>query len=152
IAGPKGRRRVPAEKFFTGALSTVVGHDELIVAVHFPPWPASRRWGFDELSRRRGDFALAGVALYFDLDTDGRAANTHIGELGAADRPFRLRAAEAQIDGTPVDAESIARAAAAAAGALNPPGDLHASAAYRRALVGTLLERTLAAALAGKGA
>ncbi|HWA36689.1 MAG TPA: xanthine dehydrogenase family protein subunit M [Burkholderiales bacterium] len=152
LASPHGRRSVPAEKFFTGALSTLLNHDELIVAVRFPPWPALRRWGFEELSRRRGDFAIAGVAVFFDLDAAGRAANTHVGVIGAADRPFRLRAAEAQIDGTSVDAASIARAAAAAMDALDPQSDLHASGAYRRALVGTLLERTLAGALAGKGA
>jgi carbon-monoxide dehydrogenase medium subunit len=152
LAGPQGRRSVPAEKFFTGALSTVLGHDELIVAVRFPSWPKSRRWGFDELSRRRGDFALAGVAVYFDLDADGRAANTHIGVIGAADRPLRARAAEAQMNGTAVDGKSIARAAAAAMEALEPQSDLHASGAYRRALVGALLERTLAKALADKGA
>jgi carbon-monoxide dehydrogenase medium subunit len=143
---------VPAEKFFTGALSTALSHDELIVAVRFPFWPKQRRWAFDELSRRRGDFALAGVAVFFDLDSAGRAANTHVGVIGAADRPFRLRAAEAQVDGTRVDAESIERAATAAMGALDPRSDLHASGAYRRALVGTLLERTLARALADKGA
>ena len=135
-------RTVPAAGFFTGALSTVLNDDELIVELRFPAWPATRRWGFEELSPRRGDFAFAGVAAYYD-PKDGRATNTHIGVIGACIRPHRIREAEAVLEGRVVDAAAIAAAAAAAEKAVEPPGDFHASAAYRRSLVGTLLERVL---------
>ncbi len=67
LQGRRGGRAVPAAEFFTGALSTVLADDELIVEVGFPPWPPGRRWGFEELSPRRGDFAYAGVACFYDL-------------------------------------------------------------------------------------
>jgi aerobic carbon-monoxide dehydrogenase medium subunit len=142
LRGPKGRRTVEAKDFFVGALSTVLADDELIVEVRLPAWPAQRRWGFEELSPRRGDFAFAGVAAFYDLE-NGKATNAHIGVIGACHRPHRLPEAEAALNGRKVDAAAIAAACAAAEKAVNPPQDLHASAAYRRSLVGTLLERVL---------
>ena len=142
VRGRSGSRVVKAGDFFVGALSTVLADDELIFEVRFPAWPAGRRWGFQELSPRRGDFAFAGVAAFYDLK-DGKAANTHIGVIGACHRPHRIREAEAALEGREVNAASIRDAAAAAEKAVEPPQDLHASAAYRRSLVGTLLERAL---------
>jgi carbon-monoxide dehydrogenase medium subunit len=142
LQSARGSRAVPAAQFFTGPLSTVLADDELIVEVRFPPWPPARRWGFEEISPRRGDFAYAGVACFYDLK-NGQAENAHIGVIGACPRPHRIREAEAALNGRVVDAAAIQAAAAAAERAVDPPADLHASAAYRRALVSTLLERTL---------
>jgi carbon-monoxide dehydrogenase medium subunit len=139
----KGKRVVPAGAFFTGALSTVLADDELIVEARFPAWPSGRRWGFQELARRRNDFAMAGIAAFYDLDREGRAANAHFGVIGACTRPHRIAAAEAALNGSKVDDAAIARAVAAAEKSLEPPADLHASAEYRRSLAGTLLERAL---------
>jgi carbon-monoxide dehydrogenase medium subunit len=149
IASVRGARSVAAADFFEGALTTVLQPDELITAITFPAWPATRASAFEELARRHGDFAMAGTAVWFDLDTAGRALNTHIAVIGASDRPRRLPAAEAKLDGQVVDAGTIGEAACAAAGACDPADDLHASAAYRRNLVGVLVERALARALGG---
>ena len=146
LAGASGRRTVPAAEFFTGALSTVLATDELIVEIRLPAWPAKRRWAFEEFALRRGDFALAGIAAFYDEDAAGRAVNAHIGIIGACNRPHRLPNAEAALNGKAVDADVIRSAAAAAMAEIDPPGDLHASAAYRRSLAGTLLERALARA------
>lgn len=146
MAGPSGERQVPASDFFLGPMTTVLAADEILTSVRLPDWPAKRRWAFQEFARRRGDFALAGIALYYDLDSDGLAANTHIGVIGASDRPHRLTAAEAVIDGSGVDSGAIAGAAAAAAAEVSPMTDHHAPADYRRALVATLVERALEAA------
>jgi carbon-monoxide dehydrogenase medium subunit len=142
LQGRAGTRVVKAAEFFTGTLSTVLADDELITEVRFPAWPAGRRWGFEEVSPRRGDFAYAGVAVFYDLQ-DGKAANAHIGVIGACHRPHRIPQAEAALNGRVVNPDSIGAAARAAEKAVDPPGDLHASAAYRRSLVGTLLERAL---------
>jgi len=142
VAGPKGTRTIAAGQFFTGALSTVLADDELIVELRLPAWPAKRRWAFEEFSRRRGDFALAGIAAYYDLDGT-RAVNAHIGVIGACHRPHRAPQAEALVNGRRLDAASIQAAARALEAALEPPSDLHASAAYRRSLAATLLERAL---------
>jgi carbon-monoxide dehydrogenase medium subunit len=151
LAGPRGSRVVPAREFFRGALSTALGHDELIVEVRLPPWPSGRRWGFEEFARRRGDFALAGVAAFYDVDESGKAANTHVAAIGAGDRPRRLTQAEVALDGTPVDAAAIKRAAGVARLEVQPSDDLHATAAYRRSLVETLVERALHRAAAREG-
>lgn len=144
VRGPRGPRTITAGDFFTGALSTSLRDDELIVEVRLPGWPANRRWAFEEFARRRGDFALAGVALYYDLDANGRAANSHVGVIGACTRPQRVRQAETALNGNALTDSTIQAAARALEAALvDAPSDLHASAAYRRSLAGTLLERAL---------
>jgi carbon-monoxide dehydrogenase medium subunit len=143
VLGAKGERVIPAAQFFTGALSTALADDEIIVEVRLPAWPAKRRWGFEELSPRRGDFAFAGIAAFYDADSSGQAVNAHIGVIGACTRPHRIAAAEKALNGRKVDEAAIQAAARAAEEALDPPSDLHASAAYRRSLAGTLLERAL---------
>ena len=148
ITGSSGERVVKADDFFLGPMSTSLEPDEIITELRLPAWPASRCWAFHEFARRRGDFALAGIALYYDLDADGRAADTHIGVIGASDRPHRLTAAEDAINGTPVDTDAVAAAAKAASEAVDPMQDHHAPRTYRRALVATLVERSLLQAAA----
>jgi carbon-monoxide dehydrogenase medium subunit len=143
VTGKSGARVIKAADFFTGALTTSLAPDEIIVEVRLLPWPKSRRWGFQEFARRRGDFAMAGAAVFYDEDTRGRATNAHVGLIGVADRPLRLAAVEALIDGRTIDEATIAEAEAATAAAIDPPEDIHASAAYRRALAGTMVERAL---------
>lgn len=67
VAGPGGRRVVPADAFFTGLMQTALRPGELIVAIQIP-FAADRRWGFDELARRHGDYALAGLAATWAQD------------------------------------------------------------------------------------
>ena len=143
VTGSSGSRVVRSGDFFLGPLSTALADDEIVVEVRLPPWPATRRWAFEEFSRRRGDFALAAVAVFYDVDGAGRAGNAHVGVIGACHCPHRLAQAEAAVNGRVIDESAIRAAASAAAAAVNPPEDLHASAAYRRSLVGTLLERAL---------
>ena len=110
--------------------------------MRLPRWPGARRFGFEEFTRRHGDFAMAGIALYYD-EQDGKAANAHVGVIGIGERPQRLAAVEAALNGQVVDDATIAKAAEAASAAVEPQEDIHASAAYRRALTGTLTERAL---------
>jgi carbon-monoxide dehydrogenase medium subunit len=143
ILGPKGQRTVKAADFFTGPLSTVLQDDEIVTSLHLPPWPKDRRWAFLEFARRRGDFAMAGVVLFYDREAAGNALNAHVGVFGACARPHRLGAAEACINGSLLDEAVILAAARAASEAVDPPEDFHASAAYRRNLVEVLTERAL---------
>ncbi len=146
--GPNGERRIKAADFFLGPLQTTLEADEIITAVHLPAWPKGRRWGFLEFSRRKGDFAMAGVAVFYDPDSAGKATNAHIGVIGMGDKPSRLAKAEAALNGKSVDAGIIAAVAKAASAEVEPSGDIHASPEYRRALLGTLLERALVKASA----
>jgi carbon-monoxide dehydrogenase medium subunit len=148
--GKAGARTIAAADFFRGPLMTALKPDEIITEIRLPPWPAAparRRFGFQEFARRRGDFAVAAVALFYDQDAGGKAHNAHVGAIGVADRPLRLAAVERVLDGSAIDAATIAKAAEAARAAVDPPDDIHASGAYRRALLGTLVERALASAV-----
>src|SRR5436309_5941969 len=148
VRGRSGARVIKAADFFQGALTTALAADEIIVDVRLPPWPARRRWGFQEFARRRGDFALAAAAVFYDEDDSGKARNVHVGAVGVGDTPVRLRAVEAVLEGHSIDEDTIAQADAAAASAVHPHDDIHGSAAYRRALTGTMVERALRAARA----
>jgi carbon-monoxide dehydrogenase medium subunit len=145
--GKGGSRTIKADDFFQGALTTALEPDEIITEIHLPAWPAARRWGFQEFARRRGDFAMSGVALYYDLD-GGKAANAHIGVIGVGDRQKRLPKAEAALNGNAVNDALAVKVGEAASADVEPQDDIHASAAYRRSLTGTLTERALLAAAA----
>jgi aerobic carbon-monoxide dehydrogenase medium subunit len=146
LVGTAGSRTIRAGEFFTGPLSTVRQRDEIITELCLPFWPTDRRWAFLKFAQRQGDFALAGIALFYDEDQDGRVRNAHIGVIGACDRPRRLTGLESMLNGRPVDEALIREAAETAARTVDPPEDLHAPAAYRRALVATLVERGLRSA------
>jgi aerobic carbon-monoxide dehydrogenase medium subunit len=145
IAGSAGSRTVAADEFFTGPLSTLRRPDEIITELHLPYWPSYRRWAFREFARQEGDFALAGILLFYDKDDSGAVGNAHVGVIGACHRPHRLHGVEALLNGGVLEERLIRRAAAAAAEEVDPPNDLHADAAYRRGLVATLVERALRA-------
>jgi carbon-monoxide dehydrogenase medium subunit len=147
VVGKAGARAIKADDFFRGALTTALEPDEILTEIHLPVWPAGRRYAFLEFSRRRGDFAMAGIALYYDVD-GGNAANAHIGVIGVGDRQRRLKSAEAALNGHAVDEELAVKVGEAAAAEVEPQDDIHASAAYRRSLTGTLTERAVLAAAA----
>ncbi len=90
---------------------------------------------------------MAAAALFYD-DDNGKARNAHVGVIGVADRPLRLPSVEAAVNGQRIDEAVIAKAEAAASAAVDPPDDIHASGAYRKALVGVMVERALKAAAA----
>lgn len=146
--GKTGTRLIAAEDFFVGPLMTALKADEIITEIRFPAWSTQRRFGFCEFSRRRGDFALAAAALFYDEDGAGRAKNAHVGVIGVGDRPLRLAAVEACINGNTIDETVIARAQAAASASVEPADDIHAGGAYRKALTGVMVERALNSAAA----
>jgi aerobic carbon-monoxide dehydrogenase medium subunit len=145
--GKSGARIIAADEFFAGPLMTALKPDEIITEIRLPPWPAKRRFGFEEFARRRGDFALAAAAVFYD-DDGGRARNAHVGVIGVSDRPLRLPSVEAVINGNKIDEAAIGKAEVAASAAVDPADDIHASGAYRKALVGVMVERALKAAAA----
>lgn len=149
IVGPAGSRRVPADDFFLDLYQTALEPGELLVALHVPVVKPSQRWAFDELARRRGDYAIvgAGVIVSFDADKVGDARIVFI-SVGAT--PVRAKAAEHALIGGALDAETIQRAQAALESDLDPPNDKHTTAAMRmhlaRVLLGRLLHRVREAA------
>ena len=143
VAQPKGGRTVAARDFFLGALSVALEPDELVTEVVFPKLPPNTGWGFEEVSRRHGDFALAAVGVTLTV-TDGMIAQARIAIAGADERPVRASEAEALLKGQALEPKLLDAACNAARAAVNPNTDLHASSGYRRHLVGVLPPRRLA--------
>jgi carbon-monoxide dehydrogenase medium subunit len=142
VVGKAGARVIDAANFFQGPLMTALKPDEIITEIRLPAWPVKRRFGFQEFARRRGDFALAAAMLFYD-EEGGKARNAHVGAIGVADRPLRLPAVEQVLNGNKIDDAIIAKAEAAASASVDPDDDIHASGAYRKALVGVMVERAL---------
>ena len=145
VVGKAGSRVIAAGDFFQGPLMTALRADEIITEIRLPAWPGKRRFGFQEFARRRGDFAMAATAVFYD-DDSGTARNAHVGVIGVGDRPMRLPSVEAILNGQKINEALIAKAEAAASAAVDPRDDIHASGAYRKALVGVMVERALKAA------
>jgi aerobic carbon-monoxide dehydrogenase medium subunit len=142
----KGERAIPAEAFFQSVFTTALDPSEILTEVRIPALPARTGWGFEELARRHGDFAIIGVAALLSLRPDGTIDRARLSYAGAADRPLRARKAEAALAGQRPSADNFEEAARVAAGELDPPSDLHATAAYRRTVAVALAKRALAAA------
>jgi aerobic carbon-monoxide dehydrogenase medium subunit len=141
----RGRRKIAASDFFRTFLTTALEPDELLLSVRFPAVPPGTGAAFREVSRRRGDFAIAGAAAQVTL-SDGAITDCRICLTGVADIPFRCHGPERVLLGTRADPATLVRAAAAALDILDPPGDLHAPAAYRKHVAGVLLRRAVAEA------
>jgi CO/xanthine dehydrogenase FAD-binding subunit len=141
--GTGGQRTIPAQEFFDGPFTTTLRPDELLVAVVFPS-TEGRRTAFVEISRRAGDFALAGVAAVLSGDTT--VAEVSLAALGVGPSATRLTAAEDAVRGHPLEAGILRDAATAAAREVSPFDDVHADADYRREAVGALVTRALVGA------
>jgi carbon-monoxide dehydrogenase medium subunit len=133
---------IAAADFFRGALMTALRPDEIVTEIRFPAWPRQRRYGFREFARRRGDFALAAAAVTFD-EIEKKFRNVRVGAVGIGDRPMRVAAAERALEGGEMTEATIAGCAAAASAAVDPADDIHATAAYRKTLIGVMVERAL---------
>jgi carbon-monoxide dehydrogenase medium subunit len=147
IEGPSGRRVETAQDFFAGWMTTTIAPDELLVAVRFPITPADAGWGFVEVARREGDFALSAAAAQLRLDEAGRISEIAIGVASITDRPVRAAEVEAQLLGQVPTAEAVADAARAVQEQVTASDDLHATHTYRRHLAATVTQRAVLAAV-----
>ena len=138
----RGERRIAAAGFFVDVLTTALEPDEMLVAVEFPKIPDGAGAAFAEISRRDGDFALAGVAAQFVL-VDGRVRDARIAACGVGPAPLRFRDAEKVLLDSACEPEAIEAAADAVAASADPHDDVHASAAYRRQLAAAMARRAL---------
>jgi CO/xanthine dehydrogenase FAD-binding subunit len=139
-----GRRDVAAVDFFTGLFGTALLPGELLVEVSIPKPPANTAFAFDEVSRRHGDFALAGAAVSVSVDGAGMCTSARLALLSVADRPVLAGQAATILVGQKPGPEVIRAAADASADRdIDPPGDIHASSRYRRHLASVLTRRVL---------
>jgi aerobic carbon-monoxide dehydrogenase medium subunit len=146
--GPDGTRTIAAAQLFQDYLTTALVPDEVITEVRMP---ASDGWGFgyEKFNRRAEDWAMVGVCALVKKAPDGSCEDVRIGLTHMGSTPLRAQASESALRGQGLDADSIARAAEEAAQGTEPPGDLNASADYKRHLARVLTKRALTTAAEG---
>jgi aerobic carbon-monoxide dehydrogenase medium subunit len=142
----RGERWIEAADFFVGALTTALEADEMLMEVELPA--AAPRSGscFMEVSRRRGDFAMMGVASTVVFDADRQCTHARISLCNAGDGPVFAAAASESLVGGKIDAARVAEAARLVQQDIEPGGSIHASKEFQRHLAGVLITRTLTTA------
>jgi CO/xanthine dehydrogenase FAD-binding subunit len=146
IRGKAGERTVTADEFFLGYLTTALAPEEMLVEIRVPPLPPGSRPAFQEVSRRHGDFALAGAAGVVALDESGVCTHASIALFGVGPGPYRARDAEAMLKGEQPTEQLLREVGLKAAEDLEPDGDIHASAEYRKEVGAVMVRRALLAA------
>lgn len=142
ITGRSGTRRVKADDFFVGLFETALAPGELVTAVHVPLFKDNQRIAFDELARRRGDYALAGCGMIATSD-GARIDAIRIAFFAVGNVPIRARHTEAVLNGHVLDAGRVAAAQAVLVKDLDPPDDDEVPPAMRLHLARVLLGRLL---------
>lgn len=149
IVGPSGARRVPADDYFLDLFQTAIDPGEMLVAIHVPVVGRRHRWAFDELARRRGDYAIVGCGMLAEF-TRERIEQIRIAFFSVGNTPVRAKGAEIALTGRDLTGAAVAEAQARIAEDLSPPDDEQVPAAMRlhlaRVLVGRLLGRMMVAA------
>lgn len=140
--GPRGERRIAIGDYFKGLYQTALQSDELLVAVEIPVAQPGQKFHFDELSRRRGDYAMVGLGCVLTLDGHG-VKEARIALLAVGDGPVLATQAMAALAGRTLDDAAVQAAQQALAQDLSPNGDLQADPATKIHLARVLLGRAL---------
>jgi aerobic carbon-monoxide dehydrogenase medium subunit len=138
-----GERLIPAAEFFLGIFTTALEPEEILVEILVPPLPPRTGTAFEEMARRHGDYALAGAAAVVTLGDDGTVSGGKLVFFSIGDGPLEVPAALDALRGVAPDAETVRAASEAIDPYIDPPSDIHASAAFRRHLSKVLARRTL---------
>ena len=146
--GPAGERVIPIEEFFTDVpFETTLRPNELLTEIRVPAPVHGSGGAYVKLERKVGDYAIAGVAAYITLDTNGTVTYAGIGLTNVGQAPIKARNAEQALPGKPLNDASIHQAADLAAAASQPISDTRGPAEYKRDMVRTLTVRALRKAL-----
>jgi aerobic carbon-monoxide dehydrogenase medium subunit len=142
VQSRQGGREVAAADFFRGVYTTALEPGEVVTEIVVPRTVPGWCAGFDELTRRQGDFALAGLAAHVRAER-GAVRDSRLVFFGVGTGPVRSRGAETALMGRRPDGDALAEARSALAAELDPPADVHGSPALRRHLAGVLLARVV---------
>lgn len=142
-SGTRVERTLDLGDFFLGPFFSALEPDELLTAIEVPPSAPGEGTAFDEVARRQGDYALAGVAARVRLDPAGVCNAAAISLVNGGSTPCLMKEAAEALLGVEPTPEAIEAAAAACAETSEPAADMHASEAYRRHLIRVLTERVL---------
>jgi aerobic carbon-monoxide dehydrogenase medium subunit len=142
IAGPTGRRHVAAKDFFVDIMTTALGPDEVLVAIHIPYPNSGVQFRYRKIRHPASGYAVVGVAVALRLQ-DGVVSEAAIGITGATGRAYTADSASAHLNGKPLSSQNIASAALLASEQAVCLSDGYASADYRKHLVKTEIIRAL---------
>jgi CO/xanthine dehydrogenase FAD-binding subunit len=146
VQSSAGSREVAAEEFFITYFTTAVETGEMVTEVRLPGSSGGWGWGFEEVCRRHGDFAMTGAMTRVHLDANGACDDSRIVIFGVGGTPVRVGSAEDALRGSNGDMASLEQVAAAVSDALDPDSDIHASALYRKEVSGVMARRALVGA------
>ena len=150
VADGNGALTIAAADFAIAPLITSLEPEQLLTEIRLPLLQGDGwRWGFREVSRRQGDFALVGAVAMLRTDADSVCREARITMFAVGDAPARMPAAEESLVGRVVDAEARAEAAALVSAAVTPGSDIHASAEYRKEVSAVMVRRALEDACSG---
>jgi carbon-monoxide dehydrogenase medium subunit len=142
VMGPQGQRRIAVADYFKGLYQTALAPDELLLGVEITLAQSNQRFHFDELSRRRGDYAMVGLACALTLDAT-RVKEARLALLAVGDGPVLAHGAMQALAGQSITEATIQAAQQALAQDLQPNGDLQADPATKIHLARVLLGRAL---------
>ena len=143
VASKHGRRSVPASEFFTTYMTTALQQDEVLESVFFKEPPRRTGWGFEEVARRSGDYALVGSSAIVSLDDSGICVHARVVLFGVAPTPVRAIESENLLLGQSYSAALVKDASVLVQGVVDPEADVHVTAAYRRSVSEVLTARVL---------
>jgi CO/xanthine dehydrogenase FAD-binding subunit len=143
IRSSRGERELAAADFFVGLLTTDIRPDEMLVEITLPAAKPRSGYCFLELARRRGDFALAGLAAIVTQDDAGRCTDVRLALCGVGDTPVDASAAASPLLGQSCSDKTIEAVAANVQKMIAPAGNVHASADYQRHIAGVLTKRAI---------
>jgi carbon-monoxide dehydrogenase medium subunit len=151
LRGPRGVRRLAADGFFVGPLTTAIAPDEILTEIRVPV--LARRCGgaYRKMAQQASGFAIVGVAVSLKVDAKGFCEEIGIGVTGLSDKPFRARAVEARLRGNKLTPKLIEASAAQVADGIDPLEDLHAAAPFRAHLARVYATRAIQAAAKRSG-
>jgi carbon-monoxide dehydrogenase medium subunit len=148
VASSRGRRRIPARDFFESMFMTALEPDEVVESVEFPAWSGRAGFSVQELARRAGDFAIAGVACGVRIGDSGTIDRAAIGLFGMGSTPVVAPAAVETLVGQAPGALDTDAIGTIAVAELEPPDDIHATSDVRRRVGAVLVARALSEAIA----
>jgi carbon-monoxide dehydrogenase medium subunit len=147
VESTNGSRRLPMRDWVKGYLATALDMGEMLTRIEFPLWPATHRHAFVEYARRKGDFAIVGVAVLLEVNAHNTITRAALAIGGCAAAPQRPAAVEHALLGQPANAATF-KAAARFVSSIEALSDAHVTAEYRLHLARVLTERALLQAMA----
>ena len=140
-------RAIAADDFFLDYMSTAIEAEELLTEIRIPDWKMGTGWAIEEIARRQGDFAIAGVTVILQVDESDNCRECNIVLFGVNEKPIRASKVESALRGIKLEQKMLQDVAGIISKELDPFSDIHASAEYRREVAGVLTRRALEAAL-----